>query len=130
MFRSSVQWKRNQTSYFIMNSLFFTTKAKGKKKRLSAFKGNVRKIGQYIFLLHNNINGYKKSNYNKRNWMLACTYSLKRQQAIIPQEPTSTCLHVRLLRFHVQVTNTKLVPALELSHIPHNLLLMFALSRE
>lgn len=75
-----------------------------KKKKAFCFKGKVRKIGQYIFLLHNNINSYKKSNCNKRNWMLACTYSLKRQQAIIPQEPNSTCLHLILLPFHVQVT--------------------------
>lgn len=80
-------------------------KQKKKKKKAFCFKGKVRKIGQYIFLLHNNINSYKNSNCNKRNWILACTYSLKRQQAIIiPQEPNSTCLHRILLPFHVQVT--------------------------
>lgn len=77
--------ERKQTSYFIMYSLFFTTTAKKQKtnqKKAFCFKVKVRKIGKYIFLLHNNINSYKRSKCSKRNWMLACIYSLKRQQAI------------------------------------------------
>lgn len=49
--------ERDQTSYFIMYFLFFITKQREKKAFF--FKGKVRKIGQYIFLLHN-INSYKK----------------------------------------------------------------------
>lgn len=40
--------------------------------------------------------------------MLACTHSLKRQEAIVLQEHISTCLHPILLRFHL-TGNTKLV---------------------
>ena len=107
-----------------MYSLFFITKAKKKKKQLSAFKGKVRKIGQYIFPLHNNINSYKKSNCNKRNWMLAYTYSLKRQQTITLQEHNSISLQLILLCSHSQVSPSRLVPALELIRIPHYILLM------
>lgn len=118
-------------------SLFFITRAKKKntknkkqKKPAFCFKGKVRKISQYIFLLHHNIKNYKKSNCNKRNWMLACTYSLKRQQATVLQEHNSTCLQLILLRFHLQLTPSWLVPALELIHIPHYLLLMFGLKQK
>lgn len=75
-----------------------------KQKQAFCFKGKVRKLCQYIFVLHNNMNSYKKSNCNKRNWMLAGTYSLKRQHAIVLHEHTSSCLHLILLHFHLQVT--------------------------
>lgn len=81
-----------------------------RQKKAFCFKGKVRKIGQYIFLLRNNINSYNKSNCNKRNWTLACTYSLKRQQAIELQEHNVTCLHLILLHVHLQMTPSLLVP--------------------
>lgn len=94
--------KSNQLLYHVFP--LHNESKKKKKKKAFCFKGKVRKIGQYIFHLHNNINSYKKSNCNKRNWMLACTYSLKRQQTTIRQEcNNSTCLHLILLRFHLQV---------------------------
>lgn len=71
-----------------------------KQKQAFCFKGKVRKICQYI-LLSIITNNYKKSNCNKRNWMLAGTYSLKRQHAIVLHEHTSSCLHLILLHFHL-----------------------------
>lgn len=75
MFRSSVRWEKIKPG--TLSCIPPSQRKQKKKKKAFCFKGKVRRIGQQIFHLHNNINSYKKSNCNKRNWMLACTYQLQ-----------------------------------------------------